>query len=139
MAEERSLTPRDQLQNPYFSHSAPLFAGRDTVFSWLQTKLTTSTENNVPWVLHGPNRIGKTAILTQCEHRLADDAVVIYLDGETLNPATDLINVEEWFLIFGRLLQRTLYRFDIDMPLLHEAEFAENTFRAFHQLSLIHI
>ncbi|MCP4421114.1 MAG: SUMF1/EgtB/PvdO family nonheme iron enzyme [Chloroflexi bacterium] len=112
--------------NPYLltsSNNTQLFFGREDVFTWIMAKTASELTADQLLILHGPAKIGKTAVLKQIESgRLNPPLIGIYLDMAQI--ALDSLSALYWEI--ANAGQQALARLNIELDTYNHTDFIAN-------------
>lgn len=124
--ERFQFIPNPYVVGPPLPAGSPLFFGRQEFLASIEESMAGPQRNNL--VLVGQRRMGKTSLLKQLTVRLANNYLVVFLDGQSLVADPGLPN------FFLRLATEIAFGvedagFQIDLPTL--ANFADSPSAAF--------
>ncbi|MCB8941435.1 MAG: formylglycine-generating enzyme family protein [Ardenticatenaceae bacterium] len=122
--------------NPYHlnGYSNRLFFGRQSLFAWLLDQTAPELTAEKPIILHGPAKIGKTAVLKQLEAgSLNPPFLGIYIDFAQL--ALDSLSALYWDIANVGL--NTLARYNTELDTLNHTDFIADPVKALQQQFLI--
>ena len=123
--------------NPYHpsgSNGSRLFFGRQDVFAWILEQTTNDLAAEQLLILHGPAKIGKTAVLKQIESAALNPPFVgIYLDFGQI--ALESLSALYWEIANAGL--NTLARLNIELETLNHTDFIADPPKALHQQFLL--
>ncbi|MCA9916845.1 MAG: SUMF1/EgtB/PvdO family nonheme iron enzyme [Anaerolineales bacterium] len=124
-------------RNPYHHNgsSSRLFFGRQGFFAWLLDQTTApDLASDQPIILHGPAKIGKTAVLKQLEAGALNPPFLgIYIDLAKI--ALDSLSALYWEIANAGLT--TLARQNIELDTLNRTDFIADPARALQQQFLL--
>jgi formylglycine-generating enzyme required for sulfatase activity len=131
------MTKTTTSDNPYHlngPNSGRLFFGRQDVFDWIQEQITDDLAADHLLVLHGPSKIGKTAVLKQIESgALQPPFVGIYLNFAQI--ALDSLSALYWEIANAGL--NALARLNIELDTLNHTDFIADPAKAWQQQFLL--
>ncbi|WP_420644131.1 SUMF1/EgtB/PvdO family nonheme iron enzyme [Candidatus Leptofilum sp.] len=122
--------------NPYYQngYSSPLFFGRQALFAWLLDQTAPDLAADQPIILHGPAKIGKTAVLKQLEAGAINPPFVgIYVDFA--QTALDSLSALYWDI--ANIGLNTLARYNIELDTLNHTDFIADPPKALQQQLLL--
>ncbi|MEZ4594198.1 MAG: formylglycine-generating enzyme family protein [Chloroflexota bacterium] len=122
--------------NPYHlnGYSSRLFFGRQTFFAWLLDQTAPDLAADQPIILHGPAKIGKTAVLKQLEAgSLNPPFLGIYIDFAQI--ALDSLSALYWEIANAGL--NTLARYNLELDTLNHTDFIADPPKALQQQFLL--
>ncbi|MCB9009742.1 MAG: hypothetical protein H6656_20650, partial [Ardenticatenaceae bacterium] len=123
--------------NPYHlngSSSSHLFFGRQAAFAWILEQTNDDLATDFPLVLHGPPKIGKTAVLKQIESgALHPPFIGIYLNLAEI--ALDSLSALYWEIANAGL--KALSRLNIELDTLNHTDFIADPAKAWQQQFLL--
>ena len=118
--------------NPYHSngHGGPLFFGRQALFAWLLDQTAPDLSADRPIILHGPTKIGKTAVLKQLESGTLNPPYLgIYIDFADV--ALDSLSALYWDI--ANAGANTLARYNVELDTLNHTDFIADPAKALQQ------
>ena len=125
--------------NPYHltgSDSSRLFFGRQDVFAWILEQTAVDADRMLERliILHGPAKIGKTAVLKQIESGALNPPFIgIYLDLAQI--ALDSLSAVYWEIANAGL--NALARLNIELETLNHTDFIADPLKAVHEQLLL--
>ncbi|GJM40559.1 MAG: hypothetical protein DHS20C20_08410 [Ardenticatenaceae bacterium] len=122
--------------NPYHlnGHSSSLFFGRQALFAWLLDQTAPDLSADQPIILHGPSKIGKTAVLKQLESGTLNPPFLgIYIDFS--KTALDSLSALYWDI--ANICLNTLARYNIELDTLNHTDFIADPPKALQQQFLL--
>lgn len=122
--------------NPYHQngYSSRLFFGRQTLFAWLLDQTAPDLAADQPIILHGPAKIGKTAVLKQLEAGALNPPFLgIYIDFA--QTALDSLSALYWEIANAGL--NTLARHNLELDTLNHTDFIADPAKALQQQFLL--
>lgn len=123
--------------NPYHLNGADgsrLFFGRQQVLAWVLEQTTTELAKDQLLVLHGPAKIGKTAVLRQIESGALNPPIIgIYIN--LAEAALDSLSALYWDI--ANAGQNALARFNIELESLNHPDFIADPAKALQQQLLL--
>lgn len=136
------MTKTTTVSNPYHLNGAGssrpdgsrLFFGRQHVFTWILEQANLELAADQPLVLHGPTKIGKTAVLKQIETGALNPPFIgIYLDFA--QTALDSISALYWEIANAGL--NALERLNLELETLNHTDFIADPAKAMQQQFLL--
>lgn len=112
--------------NPYIA-GAPvtdptMFFGREDVFTWIEQNIAGRYAENA-LVTHGQRRVGKTSVLKQLDHRLADRYVPVFFDFQGRTHTT----LDQFLWRLAREITRVLRtRYGLELPKPEQDDFSRD-------------
>ncbi|MCA9953316.1 MAG: SUMF1/EgtB/PvdO family nonheme iron enzyme [Anaerolineales bacterium] len=123
--------------NPYHlngSDGSHLFFGRQQVLAWVLDQTTAELGSDQLLVLHGPGKIGKTAVLKQIESGALNPPLIgIYIDFA--EAALDSLSAMYWDIATAG--QHALARLNIELETLNHPDFIADPAKALQQQMLL--
>lgn len=123
--------------NPYHLNGSPgshLFFGRQQVLAWILDQTAGAMASNQLLVLHGPAKIGKTAVLKQIESGALNPPLIgIYVDFA--QTALDSLSALYWDI--ATAAQHALARQNIELETLNHPDFIADPAKALQKQVLL--
>jgi formylglycine-generating enzyme required for sulfatase activity len=123
--------------NPYLPtglESNQLFFGRQDLFSWIMTQTASDLTADQLMVLHGPPKIGKTAVLKQIESGSLNPPLIgIYLDLAQID--LDSLSALYWEIANAGL--KALARLNIELETVNHTDFIADPQKALQNQLLL--